>query len=482
MMSWHWFIASALIALLLPGCSGAKSVKDIAKQVQSSIVLIGYEDQPGHGSGFFVTGHKEVCTVLTARHVIPPNGKLQLQTPDQKLWKAANVQRFSNQDLALVTFEPDSQDCPYPALKLGNSGQVTVGNRIYISGFPSRAGAGKLVGQFVPGDVTAIDDLPEGYGISYQATTAGGMSGGPGVNTDGDVIAIHGRSDTEVARLAELKGTQLPQQQQSAAGANSTEMGAQVGTFKWGIPINTYVANVPKMPTEAAAEPTAPKTAKDWVSVGNDLSVSKNYEEAINAYDKALEIKPDSSEAWYNRGIALRNLQRYEDAIASYDKAIQFQPDYANAWNNRGIALEKLQRYEDAIASYDKAIQFQPGDADPWYNRGIALEKLQRYEDAIASYGKAIQFQPGDADAWYNRGIALEKLQRYEDAIASYDKAIQFKPNYADAWNNRGYALQKLQRYDDALESYDKAIKFDPNYQRAINNRKQLLTWLRRSR
>ncbi len=304
-MSWHWFIASALIALLLPGCSGAKSVKDIAKQVQSSIVLIGYEDQPGHGSGFFVTGHKEVCTVLTARHVIPPNGKLQLQTPDQKLWKAANVQRFSNQDLALVTFEPDSQDCPYPALKLGNSDRVAVGNHIYISGFPARSGAGKLVGQFVAGDVTAIDDLPEGYGISYQATTAGGMSGGPAVDTDGEVIAIHGRSDTEVARLAELKGTQLPQQQQSAAGANSTEMGAQVGTFKWGIPINTYVANVPKMPTEAAAEPTAPKTAKDWVSVGKDLSVSKRYEEAINAYDNALEIKPDSSEAWYNRGNVL---------------------------------------------------------------------------------------------------------------------------------------------------------------------------------
>ncbi|HAC63794.1 MAG TPA: hypothetical protein DCF68_09705, partial [Cyanothece sp. UBA12306] len=51
-----------------------------------------------------------------------------------------------------------------------------------------------------------------------------------------------------------------------------------------------------------------------------------NYQEAIEAWNKALEIKPDYDEAWNNRGIALGNLGRYEEAIASYDQALEIKP------------------------------------------------------------------------------------------------------------------------------------------------------------
>ncbi|WP_231636852.1 tetratricopeptide repeat protein, partial [Planktothricoides sp. SR001] len=38
-------------------------------------------------------------------------------------------------------------------------------------------------------------------------------------------------------------------------------------------------------------------------------------------------------------------LQRYSEAIESYEKALEIQPDYHEAWHNRGIALDNLQRY-----------------------------------------------------------------------------------------------------------------------------------------
>lgn len=55
------------------------------------------------------------------------------------------------------------------------------------------------------------------------------------------------------------------------------------------------------------------------------------YEEALAAYDKALEIKPDFHLAWYNRGNALGSLERYEEALISYDKALEFNPDLYQA-------------------------------------------------------------------------------------------------------------------------------------------------------
>ncbi|OUL27673.1 hypothetical protein BV372_25530 [Nostoc sp. T09] len=503
MISWRWLVAYGCATLFLTSCNSPKSAGEIGKLAGESVVFINYTDQAGHGTGFFILGEKEVCTVITARHVVLPSAKLQLQTKDQKIWKSFEVKRFNKQDLAVITFKPNAGSCPYQPLKLGNSDKVNLGDKIYIIGFPGTS----LGKQFVSGEVSLIDSQTEGYGISYTAITAGGMSGGPVINTIGEVVAVHGRTDIELARASEIKGEDPPPQQQSTKGASS-KTGDAVGTFKWGIPINTYVANIAEARTDS-------QIAQDFVNEGNDLGASKRYKEAIASYDKAIALKPDDADAWYgrgfalnelqrysdalvaydkaialnpdhadawyNRGIALDDLQRYSDAVASYDKAITLNPDHAGAWNNRGIALRKLQRYSDAVASYDKAIALKPDHANAWYGRGFALDELQRYSDAVASYDKAIALKPDNADAWLGRGLALRKLQRYSDAVASYDKAIALKPDNASAWNNRGYALELLKRNDEALESYNKAIKFDPNYQKAINNRKELLVKLWRT-
>jgi tetratricopeptide (TPR) repeat protein len=515
-----WFIASGFITLLISGCSQPqpqpqpqskpRTPGEIAKLIKASVVLITYQDNTGNGTGFFVQGEKGVCTVVTARHVVVPSSNLRLQTKDGKNIKTSNVRRFPNQDLAVVTFDAGGENCPYKALELGDSDKVNEGDGIYITGFPG----GSSVPQFVQGTVSALDKRPDGYGISYPVIAAGGMSGGPAVNIAGEVIAIHGRSDQQLVEKAKLAGENLPPQQQSATSVTAGEGVEQINTFKWGIPSNIYKANISNIVTDAVAKSSA-TTAEELWKIGNDLSVSERYEEAIASYDKAVEIKPDysdawinrgnalavlkryeeasasydkaiqfkpdDSEAWYNRGVALDDLKRYEEALASYDKAIQFKPDYHEAWNNRGIALSELKRYEDAIASYDKAIQFKPDKHEAWNNRGRVLLALERYEDALASFDKAIQFKPDDSEAWYGRGLMSGLLHRYEEAIASFDKAVQIKPDYHEAWYVRGLMLAELKRYDEALESYDKAIKFDPSNQLAINNRKELLTKMGRS-
>jgi len=62
-------------------------------------------------------------------------------------------------------------------------------------------------------------------------------------------------------------------------------------------------------------------------------------EEAIEAYNKAIEINPKYADAWYNKGVTLVQLERQEEAIKAFDKAIEIYPKYAGAWNNKGVAL-----------------------------------------------------------------------------------------------------------------------------------------------
>jgi tetratricopeptide (TPR) repeat protein len=204
------------------------------------------------------------------------------------------------------------------------------------------------------------------------------------------------------------------------------------------------------------------------------------YEEAIASFDRALEIKLEYYKAWHNRGNALGNLGRNEEAIASFDQALQIKPDFHEAWYNRGNALFNLERNEESVAAYDQALQIKPDKHEAWHNRGIALGNLGRHEEAIASFDKALQIKPDKHEAWYNRGIALDNLGRYEEAIAAYDQALQIKPDDHNAFRGRGISLTRIGQYDKALTNFNRAIELEPNDLQSLICRGVLFAWMGR--
>jgi putative nucleotidyltransferase with HDIG domain len=58
----------------------------------------------------------------------------------------------------------------------------------------------------------------------------------------------------------------------------------------------------------------------------------KRLQEALDAYNKAIELKPDDAEAWLSKAIALDELGRHLEAIEAFLKAIELNPDYAEVW------------------------------------------------------------------------------------------------------------------------------------------------------
>jgi tetratricopeptide (TPR) repeat protein len=82
--------------------------------------------------------------------------------------------------------------------------------------------------------------------------------------------------------------------------------------------------------------------SESWIKRGNVLLGVRRYEEAIERYERAIRLNPDSCEAWNFLGIALLQLGRYQESIASFDKALEINPDYQEAKTNRDIALKEL--------------------------------------------------------------------------------------------------------------------------------------------
>jgi tetratricopeptide (TPR) repeat protein len=201
---------------------------------------------------------------------------------------------------------------------------------------------------------------------------------------------------------------------------------------------------------------------------------NQEYQEAIEHYDKAIQIDPHYADAYNNRGLAYHNLGENQRAIQDYDKAIQLDPNFAMAYGNRGYTYQLLGEHRRAIQDLDKAIQLDPDDALAshalvYHNREWNYSALGENQRAIEDYDKVIQLDPNNAMAYGNRGYDYYNLGENQRAIEDYDKAIQLDPDDALHYSNRGNAYQALAKASSwmtigkwkwsskALEDWDKA-------------------------
>ena len=92
--------------------------------------------------------------------------------------------------------------------------------------------------------------------------------------------------------------------------------------------------------------------------LGAIYSGSGQYEEAVNSYNKAIELKPDYADAHNNMGACYKARGDLEEAVECYQHAIELNPDHAIAHNNLGVALEAQGKLTAAKISYKKALSF----------------------------------------------------------------------------------------------------------------------------
>ncbi len=155
-------------------------------------------------------------------------------------------------------------------------------------------------------------------------------------------------------------------------------------------------------------------------------------------WSHALNVTKNNYVAYNNLGPILFNEGKTDEAMEYFEKAIELNPDYTDAYNNRGYVYAALGNYDMAIKDYDEAIKSNPDYMIAYNNRGTIYSDTGRYQLAIEDFNEAIRLQSGYVDAYNNRGIAYGKLGQYQRAIDDFNTAISLKENYIDAYNNRG--------------------------------------------
>jgi serine/threonine protein kinase len=224
-------------------------------------------------------------------------------------------------------------------------------------------------------------------------------------------------------------------------------------------------------PASPKTEKLALRDSRAYNRRGLAYVSTRNYEQAIVDYTKAIELDTQSAEAYNNRSTAHLLMGNYGQAVTDCSRALELAPDFVVAYVNRGIAYTGLRDYEQALSDYSQALALTPKNVYAHYNRGNTHLWMSKYKEAITDYSQTVALSPDFVAAYVNRGVTHNEMKNYDLALADFSQAIDLNPDYVYAYYNRANVYRELRRYEEAIADYSKVVELNPEHRYAYENR-----------
>jgi tetratricopeptide (TPR) repeat protein len=183
-------------------------------------------------------------------------------------------------------------------------------------------------------------------------------------------------------------------------------------------------ANILKNEVEKLHTPITEKPSEELRKKFDELATKLEFIEKLG-----ISLDPVD---YFNRGVDFYYKSQYELALKAFEKAIELKSDYVKAWSSKDAALGKLGRYEESLKASEKAIELKPDYAEAWSGKSVALINLGRYEESLKASEKAIELKPDCAEAWHNRACAYSMKGDNEKAISNLKKTIELDISYKE--------------------------------------------------
>lgn len=160
----------------------------------------------------------------------------------------------------------------------------------------------------------------------------------------------------------------------------------------------------------------------------------KQLASATNEKDKIAyntNIKELSSIEWFEKGWILGRSDNSNDAIDAFNKSIDLNPKYAEAYCYRGLHYAKLNNNNQAMKDCKRAIELNPKFALAYLCSGLIYSQLLKHHQAILEFNKAIEFDPKLPISYCGRGLSYFALGNRNQAIEDMKTAA--KLGYSEA-------------------------------------------------
>jgi len=152
------------------------------------------------------------------------------------------------------------------------------------------------------------------------------------------------------------------------------------------------------------------------------------FEDARDSFKQAIKLDPNSTDGYYGLGLATFFDPEFdsEDALEYFDKALEIDPLDYRALSYKGAVLALIGNNEEAMKCTEKALFLNASWDHAWNNRGVVLYYSHNYNDALDCLDKAIDLDSDKdiiGDAYFNKGMIYEDLGRNREADEAFAKA-----------------------------------------------------------
>ncbi|MBJ67934.1 MAG: hypothetical protein CME28_08000 [Gemmatimonadetes bacterium] len=218
------------------------------------------------------------------------------------------------------------------------------------------------------------------------------------------------------------------------------------------------------------AEKKAPHMHPVQNNLGKALQEAGEWERALQAYARAIDIDPRHGDAYNNmatihhlrgeealgEGAKAEALSDISAAIDLYEKALIAYPTYEEIHQNLAAAHVLLGELDQAISIYEKALSINDRRGEIWNNYGQLLYDMEQLEKAEKAFRRAAAEMPDRPEPYNNLGNIYSDWKQWEKSIGHYKKAISYSEGGAEtAAYNLTIALRQYGAYDEALSLVD---------------------------
>ena len=179
--------------------------------------------------------------------------------------------------------------------------------------------------------------------------------------------------------------------------------------------------------------------------------------EAVDAFSKALKLKPDSIREQLNYGLALLRAGKTAEGVAQLEKVQKRDPSLPHTWFNLGIVYKKQSEPDKATVQLEKMVQLVPDEPISHYNLGALYKLSGKTDQAVEQFQTAARLNPNLAAAHFQLYNLLRTSGQPDKARAELETFQRLKKQ------SEGAAIAEDVDWSDYAEVYDVAFNRVPD-------------------
>jgi protein O-GlcNAc transferase len=158
-------------------------------------------------------------------------------------------------------------------------------------------------------------------------------------------------------------------------------------------------------------------------NLGLVLVANGSYAEARKWLQHSLKLETNHI-ALNGMGLLSRALNEHANAVEWYDKALNLVPDSYEILNNQAGSYQELGRFKDASEAYNRALDVDPGRYEAYQNLAVMLLTIDKYDEAVTAYRMALQINPDNRAIYPHLAVALTYQCAWENLKGIIDQVI----------------------------------------------------------